>query len=203
MDRRALLIEHDAVYAQGVARALQRAECETVHVRSEVAAVREITSGFFDLVIVGIQENRKKEGLRFIETLLKSDKVAGSVMVVSNVQDPGYVRTCIGLGVVDYVLYPEDPEELLVRAEVGLEKSGGVGEALVRVAAIFLGPAARVFLEMQTKARLSLQSLSELRRDHLPDLAEHLNEVVRPILKGKVDLFINRIKQVFHIRTDT
>ena len=201
-----LLLEKNAEYAKKLIPPLKdKHGYEVVHVNTELAVVRELTSSFFDLVIVGIHHEGEKEGFRFIEVLFveKRGITVTPIMVISDVQDPDFIRWCIEVGVDDYLLYPEDPAEILPRLEKILGKSGGIGEMLVRISTIFLGPAARIFLEQQAKEKLNLPALKDLRRDHLPELLRHIAVIIKPILKEKMVQFFRRIEQVFSIQRET
>ena len=45
-------------------------------------------------------------------------------------------------------------------------------EEAIRIAQKYLGPAAKTFLERQTKSRMNGLNLDDLERTHLPDLAK-------------------------------
>ena len=156
-------------------------------------------------MIVGIHHEGETEGLRLIEILLVKKTVIAvmPIMVISDVQDPAFIQWCIEVGVDDYLLYPENPAELLPRLEKTLSKSRGIGEMLVRISTIFLGPAARIFLDQQAKEKLNLPALKDLRRDQIPGLLQHIAVIIKPILREKMVLFIHRIEQVFSIQRET
>jgi len=198
-----LILEKNEHYAERLQKMLTgMLDHQVVLVTSELAVVRELTASFFDLIVLGIHQARAKEGLRLIEILLVEKKVVtvAPIMVVSDVQDPAFIQQCVKAGIADYMLYPEDPVEVLPRLEKVLNKSGGISEMLVRVSTTFLGPASRVFIEQQAKKKLNLSSLKDLQRDQLPDLLRHLAITIRPILKEKVAVFIRRLEQVFGLK---
>jgi len=168
----------------------------------ELGAVRELTGGYFDLFIAVIREGRTKEGLRLIQILLIEGKVksVAPVVVMSDNQDPAFIQNCVKAGVADYVLCPDGPIDGLARATKLLDKAGGLGEMLVRVATTFLGPAAGMFIERQAKEHFSISGLTDRKRDHLPEFLRHLAVNCRPIMKEKVVQFIHRLEQVFGVK---
>lgn len=203
MQNKILVLEKNEMYALKLGNMLkQMLNHEVVHVNAELAVVRELTTNFFDLIVLGIHKDRAKEGLRLIEILLVEKKVVTSapIMVISDHQDPKYVQHCIKVGVTDYLIYPEDPVEILPRLQKVLAKSSGFSEMLVRVSTTFLGPAARVFLDHQAKQKFNVPSINELPREKLPEFVHHLAVVIKPILKEKVVQFIRRLEQVFNIQ---
>lgn len=205
MASKILLLEKNPAYAKQLISAMMNLRGhEVVHVNTELAVVRELTASHFDLIIAGIYSERKKEGQRLLQLLLVEKKVvtAAQVMVLSDDQDTAFVQSCIKSGVSDYLLYPENPIEVMPRLEKVLAKSGGIGEMLVRVATTFLGPATPVFMERQAKKVLHLTTLNELTRDHLPRLLKHLAVAIRPVLKEKVVQFIHRLEQVFGVQRE-
>lgn len=202
MKSRILILEKNEHYAKKLSDMLtSMLDHEVVHVTAELAVVRELTASFFDLILVGIQSNRQKEGLRLIEILLVEKKVvtAAPIMVISDSQDPAFVQSCIKAGVQDYMLYPEDPVEVLPRLGKVLSKSGGISEMFVRIATTFLGPAARMFLEQQAQKKMKLAALKDLQKDQIPEFLHHLAITITPILKEKVVLFVRRLEQAFGI----
>ena len=205
MKSKILILEKNAQYALKLKNMLSSMlEHEIVHVTAELAVVRELAAGHFDLIVIGIQQARAKEGLRLIEILLVEKKVVTTapIMVISNDQNPAFIQQCVKAGIADYMLYPEDPVEVLPRLEKVLAKSGGISEMFVRIATTFLGPAARVFIEKQAQKKLGLNSLKDLQREQLPEFLKHLAVTLQPILKEKVAQFIRRLEQVFHIKRE-
>lgn len=205
MKSKILILEKDAEYALRLKNMLtSMLDHEIVHVTAELAVVRELAAGHFDLIVIGIQESRAKEGLRLIEILLVEKKVVTTapIMVISNDRNPIFIQQCVKAGIADYMLYPEDPVEVLPRLEKVLAKSGGVSEMFVRVATTFLGPAARVFIEKQAQKKLQIASLKDLQRDQLPEFLRHLAVTLQPILKEKVVLFIRRLEKIFGIKRE-
>ena len=200
MGNRVLIFEKDTNYAGHLQEAL--GSDEVVCVEAELAAVRELTTGYFDLFIAGIRQSRVKEGLRLIQILLVEGKtkVTVPIVVMSDDQEPEFVRACVEAGVSDYILYPENAEDALPRIRKVMSDSAGLGNMLVRVATTFLGPAAGVFLEKQAKDRLQIPTLESLHRDHLPEFINYLSVALQPILKNKVVNFIHRVEQVFGVK---
>lgn len=202
MANKILLLEKNDTYATGLNTVLSgMLGYEVTRVNTELALVRELSSGHFELIIVGIREARKKEGLRLIQILLVEKKVAvgAPIVVLSDTQDTGFIQSCVQAGIADYILYPNDPVEIAPRLKKALDNAGGVGDALVRVSTTFLGPASKVFIEKQAQQRLGLASLQHLTRDHLPDFIKYLAVAIKPILKEKVVQFVRRLEQVFGI----
>lgn len=205
MKSKILILEKNEHYAERLQKMLiGMLDYQVIHVTSELAVVRELTANYVDLIVVGIHQARAKEGLRLIEILLVEKKVVtvAPIMVVSDVQDPAYIQQCVQAGISDYMLYPEDPVEILPRLKNVLNKSGGISEMLVRVSTTFLGPAARVFIEQQAKKKLNISSLKDLKRDQLPDFLRHLAVTIRPILKEKVAVFVRRLEQAFGLKSE-
>ena len=200
MGNKILIYDRDSEYAGKLQEALGSDEVTVVN--TELAAVRELTGGYYDLFVAGIREDRAKEGARLIDILLVEGKthIVVPVVVLSDDQEPSFVQSCIKAGVSDYIIYPENPEDVLPRLRKVLSESGGLGEMLVRVATTFLGPAAGLFIEKQAKERLSVPTLKSLHRDHLPEFFSYLAVSVQPILKEKVVQFIGRLEQVFGVR---
>lgn len=202
MKRRILILEKNEHKATRLSDMLtSMLDHEVVLVTAELAVVRELTSGFFDLIVVGIQKDREKEGLRLIEILLVEKKVVtvAPIMVLSDSQNTAFVQTCVKAGVQDFMLYPNDLVEVLPRLGKVLSKSGGISEMFVRIATTFLGPAARVFLEQQAQKKMKLAALKDLQRDQIPEFLHHLAITITPILKEKVVLFVRRLEQAFGI----
>jgi DNA-binding NarL/FixJ family response regulator len=140
MKSKILILEKNEHYAERLQKMLiSMLDYQVIHVTSELAVVRELTANYVDLIVVGIHQARAKEGLRLIEILLVEKKVVtvAPIMVVSDVQDPAYIQQCVQAGISDYMLYPEDPVEILPRLKNVLNKSGGISEMLVRVSTTF------------------------------------------------------------------
>jgi DNA-binding NarL/FixJ family response regulator len=140
MKSKILILEKNEHYAERLQKMLiSMLDYQVIHVTSELAVVRELTANYVDLIVVGIHQARAKEGLRLIEILLVEKKVftVAPIMVVSDVQYPAYIQQCVQAGISDYMLYPEDPVEILPRLKNVLNKSGGISEMLVRVSTTF------------------------------------------------------------------
>lgn len=205
MESKILILENNAAYATNLCRLIEgELGCKVVHVTGELAAVRELTTNFYHLLIAGFHQTRRRESLKLIELLLVERKIVNAppVMVLSDDQDPATVQSIIKSGVADYLIYPSDLKTSLPRIKKVLDEQASVGGTLVRIATVFLGPAAQVFLEKQSKVHLKIQSLRDLHSDQLPYLFRHIYTTLTPILKDKVTQFKHRIEQVFGIKIE-
>ncbi len=200
-----LILERDNAYASNLRGLLEtELSCSVVHVTTELSAVRELTTHFFHLMIVGFHQDRIRESLRLIDLLLVERKIVNTppIMIFSDDQDPAIIQRCIKSGVVDYVLYSKNLKMVLPRIQKTLHEQAGIGGTLVRIATVFLGPAAQIFMERQAQLHVKIQSLQELRSDHLPYLFRHIFVTLAPILREKITQFKRRIEQVFGIKVE-
>lgn len=68
-----------------------------------------------------------------------------------------------------------------------------LAEKLVRVSTLYLGPAARVFLERQARLHLGRSDLDALTRDELPSLLYWISRAGRLIIRERADLLVRQL----------
>ena len=200
---RILLVEGDAARAAARRSALEAAGCSIEVVPTPVAVLRYLQGEPFDLMVCNTALQRERDGAKMVCVLLQERKVSAlpPILILSDDADPSVIKACVQAGVVDYVLERGDLAAAVQRIQKALDKHRGLAERLVRVAAAFLGPATRVFLDKVTRSRIDREGLAALRQEQLPELFHVLHDAAQPILKGRVVELLRRLEEAFGVKS--
>ncbi len=175
---------------------------EVVHVRAVVGALRELQARKFSLAIINITVQRDRDGLKLLQMLLVEHKLnrVPPLVVATEDKEPAVIKQCAQAGIADYIVYPFTEETFAPRIAKIVGKPQSLGEKIVHIAAAFLGPATRMFLEKQTKSKMNNLELDEVKDDHLPELFRWIHISCRPILKERVAELLHRLEQAFNVK---
>lgn len=117
---RILIAERDPKQGETMAKLLRTVgHFEVDHVTSMKETIRKLKSTTFSLVITNTAVDKEKDGIRLAQMILLRRMVAGPppVMIVSPLRDGKIIRDGMRLGVVDYIIYPYKPEDLVRRVQ--------------------------------------------------------------------------------------
>ena len=175
---------------------------EVVHVRAVVGALRELQARKFSLAITNITVQRDRDGLKLLQMLLVEHKLnrIPPLVVATEDKDPTVIKQCAQAGIADYIVYPFEDDVFMQRIEKSVDKPQSLSERIVHIAAAFLGPATRMFLEKQTKSKMNNLALDQVKDDHLPELFRWIHISCSPILKERVADLLSRLEQTFKVK---
>ena len=107
---------------------------ETILVPNVTDALVKIKVGSFDLVLANTEVKQPGDGIKLTQIILLRNVVAKPplVMMVTREKDQELVRKCRQIGVVDYVIYPYDPVNLLKRVADAFEQHQGLTKEQAR-----------------------------------------------------------------------
>ncbi|MBT4100594.1 MAG: HDOD domain-containing protein [Gemmatimonadetes bacterium] len=129
---RILIAERDPQQGAAMASLLGQGSSLTVeHVTTMKEAVKRLKMTHFSLVITNTAVDKEKDGIRLVQMILLRRMVAAPppVMIVSPLRDGAVIRNGMRLGVIDYIVYPYDPEDLKSRVQRVLGDWGDMPEA--------------------------------------------------------------------------
>lgn len=175
---------------------------ELVHVRAVVGAMRELQTRKFALVVTNITMQRERDGLKLVQTVLSERKLnqVPPMIVATEDKEPAVIKHCAQAGIADYIVYPFKDDAFVQRILKVVGKPQSLGEKIVHIAASYLGPATRMFLEKQTKSKMNNLALDEIKDDHLPELFRWIHIGCRPILKERVTELLSRLERAFNVK---
>ncbi len=196
------MVDGDAARGQALVSKLRsKGAYEAVLAATVAAGLREVTSRRFALVITEITVQRPHDGLKMVELQTSGRTSAHStpVMVATAVADPNVVRQCRVAGVADYVRYPCPPETVLERVRRAVGRAGRLSEQVVAIAAVRLGPAARVFLETLATTHLGAGTFRDLDRSQLAVLLGWVAATRLPIDPIRLERLVAEIERTFGV----
>lgn len=138
---RILLVEDDAMIAQPLREALQRAGYAADWVRDGAAADAALAAQAYDLVLLDLGLPRR-DGLAVLRTL-RGRGVRTPVLVVTARDAVADRIAGLDAGADDYLLKPFDVDELLARARALIRRSAGRAEPVFTLRNVTLDPATR------------------------------------------------------------
>jgi CheY-like chemotaxis protein len=196
-----LLVRGSGKGSQSLALALAEGGFTPVHATTVVGALRELHLRSYVLVVTDTTLQRDHDSLKLVDLLLGTQMVAGAaqVVVLTSERDPAVMRYCLKAGVVDYILEPAEAPLVLQRLLRALERPD-LDNRLVRVATPLLGPATRVLVQRVIKAYLEAHGLSELRREHLPELLMRVSSAAQPVLRDGATVLMRLLLQSFNVQ---
>lgn len=198
-----LIVENDEAKSRLLTYLLkEKMGYEVVHVRAVVGALRELQARKFSLAITNITVQRDRDGLKLLQMLLLEHKLKQipPLVVATEDKEPAVIKQCAQAGIADYIVYPFADDVFVQRIAKVADKPQSLGEKIVHIAAAFLGPATRMFLEKQTKSKMNNLELDEVKDDHLPELFRWIHVSCRPILKERVAELLHRLEQTFNVK---
>lgn len=103
---------------------------ETVLVSSVTDALIQIKEQPFDLVLSNTVVKQPQDGLKLAQIILLRNVVAKPplIMMVTKEKDQELVRKCRHIGVVDYLVYPYDPVNLLKHVAAAFQQHTGMSK---------------------------------------------------------------------------
>ena len=106
----------------------QIGEFETLLVSSVTDALIKIKAEPFDLVLANTEVSKPGDGLKLAQIILLRNVVAKPplVIMVTKEKDQELVCKCRQIGVVDYIVYPYDPVNLLKRVSDSFDQHKGM-----------------------------------------------------------------------------
>ena len=112
----------------------QIGEFETVLVSTVTDALMKIKAEPFDLVLANTEVSKHGDGLKLAQIILLRNVVAKPplVIMVTKEKEQELVRKCRQIGVVDYIVYPYDPVNLLKRVSDAFGQHKGMTKAQAR-----------------------------------------------------------------------
>jgi putative nucleotidyltransferase with HDIG domain len=119
----ALVIESNSPRAQTLGLILQNiAGYDTKVATTVIDAVRYIKEQEFDLLLLNTTIHRPLDGIKFVQLVLLRQLIPKQcqVMIISHEKQQAVVKKCLRAGVVDYIIYPYDPPNLLERIQKAL-----------------------------------------------------------------------------------
>jgi two-component system response regulator QseB len=138
---RLLLIEDDALIANGVRGGLKLAGYTVDWVQDGHAATLAIANGVYDLLLLDLGLPRK-DGIQVLRELrAKGDNVPVLVLTARDTV-PDRVKG-LDSGADDYLVKPFDLDELVARVRALLRRRSGRGDPVIRYGPLVLDPAAR------------------------------------------------------------
>lgn len=138
---RILLVEDDAMIAQPLREALQRAGYAADWVRDGAAADAALATQAYDLVLLDLGLPRR-DGLAVLRTL-RGRGVRTPVLVVTARDAVADRIAGLDAGADDYLLKPFDIDELLARVRALIRRSAGRAEPVFTLRNVALDPATR------------------------------------------------------------
>lgn len=134
-----LIVESSATRGKALALILgEIGGYEARHVLTVMDALKEIRDQSFDLIATNTAVDRAGDGIKLAQIVLL--RAAGPhpplMMVVTLDQDRELVKQARRAGVMDYVIYPYDPEDLLKRVRDALGQKQGMTKNQVRRAVV-------------------------------------------------------------------
>ena len=132
---RILIVESSDVRGRALDMILgQIGEYETVLVSSVTDALIQIKEQPFDLVLTNTVVKQPEDGLKLAQIVLLRNVVANPplIIMVTKEKDQELVRKCRHVGVVDYIVYPYDPVNLLEHVSTALGQHHGMTKEQTR-----------------------------------------------------------------------
>lgn len=107
---------------------------QTAYVETMLDALKLIKVGAFDLIITNTGVDREKDGIKLAQMVLLRRMVKNPprIMIVTTEMSAELVKESKRVGVVDYIVYPYDPDHLLRRVRSVFAERADMGEADVR-----------------------------------------------------------------------
>ena len=135
---------------------------ETVLVSSVTDALIQIKEQSFDLVITNTVVKQPEDGVKFAQIVLLRNVVAKPplLIMVTKEKDQDLVRKCRHIGVVDYLVYPYDPVNLLKHVAAAFDQNKGMTKEQSRKA-----------IAMTLKKIIDLPTISQV-HDRISDLLD-------------------------------
>lgn len=118
MAERILIVEGNRTRGQALSLLLgDLGGYDPVHVDTVVGAFKQLKRQQFDMVITNTQVERPADGIKLLQIVLLRGVVPQPplIMVATLQRDRGLVQQCRRAGIVDYIIYPYDVEDLLKR----------------------------------------------------------------------------------------
>lgn len=75
-----------------------------------------------------------------------------------------------------------------------------LSDTVLKTATVFLGPAANVLLERQTKGHMNGLAFVDIKPEHLPDFLYWLNVSASLIIKEKSQLLISKLESELNVK---
>jgi len=117
-----LIAESSSLHAKTLTFLLSEiCENQPLHAPTVMGALQQIKSQPFDLIMTNTTLQRQHDGLKLVQLLLLQQTFQHPlVMIVTMEKEQSVVLKCVKAGVVDYIVYPYDPENLLQRVRKAL-----------------------------------------------------------------------------------
>lgn len=115
---RILIAERDEGRGEELVGLLAHSGYHPVHVTTMTEAVKRLKAEAFALVITNTAVQKERDGIKLAQMIMLRRMVSGPpppIMIVSPLRDGAVIRESMRLGVIDYVVYPYDPQDLVDR----------------------------------------------------------------------------------------
>jgi hypothetical protein len=89
---------------------------------------------------------------------------------------------------------------MLFRAAGRKSPMNEISNKVVQISATYLGPAAKNFLERQTRSHMRNLDFNELKEDHLPELIKWVHISAGLIINDKADILARRLEKLFNVK---
>lgn len=131
MAQKILIAEQDSVRGASLALILnQLGGFETKLVTTVQAAISEVARTSFDLVITDTTFQKPGDGINLCKILLlKLGNKAPNILAMSDETDRSTVDRCRQVGVMDYIVHPYDPPDMLTRVQRAIQARSDAGAA--------------------------------------------------------------------------
>lgn len=128
MAQKILIAEQDSVRGATLAMILnQLGGFETKLVTTIQAAISEVSRVEYDLLITDTTFQKQGDGINLAKILLlKMASKAPQILAISDEVDRSTVDRCQRVGVLDYIVHPYDPPDMLARVEKAISARKGV-----------------------------------------------------------------------------
>lgn len=103
---------------------------EAVHVKTMKEGIKSIKTNAFNMVITNTAVEKLKDGIKLAQLVLLRQMVSSPplMMIVSPERDKDLVRQSLRVGIVDYIVYPYDPDNVLKRVRDAFNKRDGMSD---------------------------------------------------------------------------
>lgn len=115
---RILVAERDEARAEALVGLLGGSGYDPVHVTTMKEVVKQLKLETFALVVTNTAVEKEKDGIKLAQMIMLRRMVSGPpppIMIVSPLRDAAVIRESMRVGVIDYVVYPYDPQNLVDR----------------------------------------------------------------------------------------